>query len=88
MRASRTGFALLLPVKRLILSQDMVSVPTRSLGAYGSTDHGTRCQMSQRWATDRDVGKIQQGHEVYLQWLRHRVSLPKRGSFDTGGGST
>src|SRR5215471_4939981 len=30
--------------------------------------------------TGRHVAKIQQGHEVYPQWLRHRVSPPKRES--------
>ena len=30
--------------------------------------------------TGRDVGKIQQGHKVYPEWLRHRVSPPKRES--------
>src|SRR5215471_394752 len=30
--------------------------------------------------TGRHVAKIQQRHEVYPQWLRHRVSPPKRES--------
>src|SRR5215471_4997660 len=30
--------------------------------------------------TGRHVAKIQQGYEVYPQWLRHRVSPPKRES--------
>src|SRR5215831_5765937 len=30
--------------------------------------------------TGCDIGKIQQSHEVYPKWLRHRVSPPKRDS--------
>jgi hypothetical protein len=37
--------------------------------------------------TGRDVGRIQQSPEVYPEWLRHRVSPPKRDSMPVSTGA-